>query len=326
VASRASFKDYYKTLGVKRTANEQELKQAYRRLARKYHPDVNPGDKAAEEQFKEVQEAYDVLRDKDKRRKYDQFGAAWRQGGATWQQAWDQARRNARGAGPQPGGAPGWDTSDSDFDFGDLLGNLFGERFRAGGRWASRPRAGEDIEQGVEISLEEAFHGGSRMFQIQVPNDSGGRSTERIEVRIPPGVPDGQRLRVAGKGHPGVGGGPRGDLHLKVRVRPHPQFERDGDDLTTDVPVPVWQAALGGEIEIRALTGSGSFRIQPETQNGQRIRLAGQGMPRFRQQGRGDLYIRLMVQIPSRLTAREKELFAELRRLRQDKARSATAV
>ena len=242
MASRASFKDYYKTLGVKRTANEQELKQAYRRLARKYHPDVNPGDKAAEEQFKEVQEAYDVLRDKDKRRKYDQFGAAWRQGGATWQQAWDQARRNARGAGPQPGGAPGWDTSDSDFDFGDLLGNLFGERFRAGGRWASRPRAGEDIEQGVEISLEEAFHGGSRMFQIQVPNDSGGRSTERIEVRIPPGVPDGQRLRVAGKGHPGIGGGARGDLHLKVRVRPHPQFERDGDDLATDVPVPVWQA------------------------------------------------------------------------------------
>ena len=141
--------------------------------------------------------------------------------------------------------------SDSDFDFGDLLGNLFGERFRGGGRWASRPRAGEDIEQGVEISLEEAFHGGSRMFQIQVPNDSGGRSTERIEVRIPPGVPDGQRLRVAGKGHPGVGGGPRGDLHLKVRVRPHPRFERDGDDLATDVPVPVWQAALGGDIEVQ---------------------------------------------------------------------------
>ncbi len=320
MASRASFKDYYKTLGVQRTANEQELKQAYRRLARKYHPDVNPGDEAAEERFKEVQEAYDVLRDKDKRRKYDQFGAAWRQGGATWQQAWDQARR----AGPQPGGVPGWDPS-ADFDFGDLLGNLFGERFR-GGRGASRPRAGEDIEQGVEISLEEAFRGGSRMFQIQVPNESGGRSTERIEVRIPPGVPDGQRLRVAGKGHPGVGGGPRGDLHLKVRVRPHPQFERDGDDLTTDVPVPVWQAALGGDIEIRTLTGSGSFRIQPETQNGQRIRLAGQGMPRFRQQGRGDLYIRLMVEMPSRLTAREKELFSELRRLRQGKARSATAV
>ena len=289
-------------------------------MARKYHPDVNPGDKAAEERFKEVQEAYDVLRDKDKRRKYDQFGAAWRQGGATWQQAWDQARR----AGPQPGGVPGWDTA-GEFDFGDLLGNLFGERFR-GGRGAGRPRAGEDIEQGIEISLEEAFHGGSRMFQIQVPNESGGRSTERIEVRIPPGVPDGQRLRVAGKGHPGVGGGPRGDLHLKVRVRPHPRFERDGDDLTTDVPVPVWQAALGGEIEIRTLTGSGSFRIQPETQNGQRIRLAGQGMPRFRKQGRGDLYIRMMVEMPSRLTAREKELFSELRRLRQGKARSATAV
>ena len=320
MASRASFKDYYKTLGVKHTADEQELKQAYRRLARKYHPDVNPGDKAAEERFKEVQEAYDVLRDKDKRRKYDQFGAAWRQGGATWQQAWDQARR----AGPQPGGVPGWDTA-GDFDFGDLLGNLFGERFR-GGRGAGRPRAGEDIEQGVEISLEEAFHGGSRTFQIQVPNDSGGRSTERIEVRIPPGVPDGQRLRVAGKGHPGVGGGPRGDLHLKVGVRPHPRFERGGDDLTTDVPVPVWQAALGGEIEIRTLTGSGSFRIQPETQNGQRIRLSGQGMPRFRQQGRGDLYIRLMVEMPSRLTAREKELFAEMRRLRQGEARSATAV
>ena len=325
MASRATFKDYYKTLGVKRTATDQELKQAYRRLARKYHPDVNPGDKTAEEKFKEVQEAYDVLRDKDKRRKYDQFGAAWRQGGATWQQAWDQARRGARASGKQPAGTPGWDTPDSDFDFGDLLGNLFGERFRAGGRWASRPRAGEDIEQAVEISLEEAFNGGSRMFQIQVPNDSGSRSTERIEVRIPAGVPDGQRLRVAGKGHPGVGGGPRGDLYLKVGVRPHPQFERDGDDLLTDVEAPVWQAALGGDIEIQTFTGRGSFRVQPETQNGQRIRLTNQGMPRFRKKGRGNLYIRLMVTMPNRLTAREKELFAELRQLRQDEARSATS-
>lgn len=320
MASRPTFKDYYKTLGVKRTATEQEIKQAYRRLARKYHPDVNPGDRTAEEKFKEVQESYDVLRDKDKRQKYDQFGAAWRRGGATWQQAWDQARRNASGPGPQPGGAPGWDSPEGDFDFGDILGNLFGERFRGGGRWASRPRDGEDIEQSVEITLEEAFHGGSRMFQIQLPNDSGSRSTERIEVRIPPGVPDGQRLRVAGKGHPGVGGGPRGDLHLKVGIRPHAHFERDGDDLYSDVEAPVWQAALGGEIEIQTLIGRGSFRIRPETHNGQRIRLAGQGMPRFRKEGSGDLYIRLIVTIPDRLTVREKELFAELRKLRQDEA------
>ena len=316
MATRTSFKDYYKALGVERTAGEQEIKQTYRRLARKYHPDVNPGDKRSEERFKEIQEAYDVLRDPAKRRKYDQFGTAYRQGGNAWQQAWEQAQREAqaRGARGRPGPVRGG--PEGEFDFGDVFGNLFGERFRPRGRWSGRPRAGDDIEQNVEVSLEEAFHGGMRVFQIQVPDESGSRRTERIEVRIPPGIPAGQRLRVAGRGHPGTGGGPRGDLYLKVQVHPHQRFERKDDDLRVEVLVPVWVAALGGDVDVDTIDGEGTFRIPPETQSGQRFRLTGHGMPHFRGGGRGDLYVRVATTVPKQLTQQERELFAELRRLR----------
>jgi DnaJ-class molecular chaperone len=202
-------------------------------------------------------------------------------------------------------------------DLGDFFDSLFGRGARTTGRTAStRPRAGEDLEQEIGVSLEEAYSGGMREFVIDVPDDKGQMKRERIEVKIPPGIQDGQRLRVAGKGHPGVNSGPRGDLYLKVKLLPHPRFERKGDDLYADVPVPVWDAVLGGEVEVQTLGGHGSFRVPPDTQNGRVFRLAGQGMPKFRGGGKGDLYARVKVMLPQGLTDKERGLFEELRKLR----------
>jgi DnaJ-class molecular chaperone len=320
-------KDYYRILGVNRNASEKDIKSAYRKLARQYHPDVNPGDKKAEERFKEIGEAYDVLSDPDKRRRYDQFGANWQawqrgsQGGVhpSWQDVFRQAQRGRPGAGRRAGGAP-----NVDFDVGDL-GDFFEGLLGRGGRSAgaqpsTRPRAGEDLEQPLQISLEEAYLGGSREFVIDVPDASGGSLRERIEVKIPPGVKDGTRLRVAGKGHPGTNNGPRGDLYLRLRVQSHPRFERKGDDLYTDVPVPLWDAMLGGEVELQTLSGSGSFRVPPETQNGRTFRLAGQGMPKIGGGGRGDLYARVRIVLPDHLTPQERSMFEEMRRRRGESA------
>jgi DnaJ-class molecular chaperone len=323
MATTASAKDYYKTLGVSRSASEKDIKSAYRKLARKFHPDVNPGDKQAEDKFKEIGEAYEVLSDPDKRRKYDQFGSDWQRGPASgvhpsWQEVFRQAQRrggaNGRRAGAGAGAGPG---TPIDFetamggDFGDFFEGLFGRTAR--GTTQTRPRAGEDLEQEISVTLEEAFNGGAREFVIDVPDAGGKMARERIEVKIPQGIEDGKRLRVAGKGHPGMNGGPRGDLYLRVRLRPHPQFERRGNDLVAEVPVPVWVAALGGEVELRTLAGSGTFTIPPETQNGRTFRLRGQGMPVYGGTGRGDLLAKVKIVMPERLTDRQKELFQQLR-------------
>ncbi len=295
-------RDYYEILGVPRNATEKEIRQAYRRLARKYHPDVNPGDKEAEQKFKEIQEAYEVLSDPEKRAKYDRYGHAWRQAEQGF-------------AGP----TPDFETPGMGFDFRTFaeefdLGSLF-DRFFGGGRagrttWAP-PIRGQDIEQPVELSLEEAYHGTTRL--IEVPSPTGAR---RIEVRIPPGVTDGTRVRVAGEGGPGFAGGPRGDLYLVVSIRPHPLFERKGDDLYTEVAVPLYTAILGGEVPVQTLKGRVMLKIPPETQNGRVFRLAGLGMPRLHGSGHGDLYAKVRVVLPTNLTERERALFEELRRLR----------
>jgi DnaJ-class molecular chaperone len=310
-------KDYYKILGVGRNASEKEIKAAYRKLARKYHPDVNPGDKGAENKFKEIGEAYEVLSDPDKRRRYDQFGSGWARGPQGVPPGWDVFRRaqqrTAQAGRRQPNGAPTIDFETAAGDLGEFFETLLGRGTARGG---ARPRAGEDLEQEIQVTLEEAYAGGAREFVIEVP-DAGGRSTrERIEVKIPPGVREGTRLRVAGKGHPGVSGGPRGDLFLRVKLLPHERLERKGDDLHADVPVPLVVAMLGGEVELQTLSGRGSFRIPPETQNGKTFRLAGQGMPRIGGGGRGDFYAQVKVLLPEHLTAREKGLFEELRRSR----------
>jgi len=323
-------KDYYSILGVNRDASEREIKQAYRRLARKYHPDVNSGDKSAEARFKQINEAYEVLSDKEKRRKYDQFGDQWQYADQFAQAGWQQA--------------PFWDFSQGGatrvhFGEGDL-GSLFDDvlqGFRSSRRQA-RPRRGQDIEHPVEVTLEEAYHGTTRTLSLGVEEPcSACRGTgriqnlpcsacrglgmvsrvKRIEVKIPPGVRDGSRVRIAGKGRPGYGG-TNGDLYLMISVKPHPLFQRTGDDLYVEAQVPLTVAMLGGEVQVTTLKGKLALKIPPETQNGRAFRLAGQGMPHLGNSSRGDLLAKVNIVLPTNLSAKEKELFKQLKELRPD--------
>jgi len=306
------YKDYYKILGVDRNASEKEIKQAYRRLARKYHPDVNksPG---AEERFKEINEAYQVLSDPEKRRKYDQLGDSWYR----WQQ---QGAPGGFDWSEWITGFPGGGRVRVEYgDLGDLFGRGglggFSEFFESifggmgGPRTGQRMRAkGQDYEQPVEITLEEAFHGTTRILQ---------RDGQRLEVKIPPGVKTGSRVRMAGQGGPGIGGGPRGDLYLKIKVLPHPDFERKGDDLYRDVDVDLYTAVLGGEVRVPTLDGDVMLKIPAGTSGGRVFRLRGKGMPKLRNpRERGDLYVTVRIRVPRNLTPRERELFSQLARLR----------
>ena len=286
------YKDYYATLGVSKTATEKEIKQAYRRLARKYHPDVNPGDKSAEEKFKDISEANEVLSDPEKRAKYDQFGDQWSRVNVApgdWQNYTGQ-----RGAGEfnfQGGG------------FGDFFEMLFGEPFRgAAVRGQRRASYSRDVESQLEVSLEEAFSGATRAFTLD------GR---RIEVKSPKGVKEGSRIKLAGQG---VGGhdGRRGDLYLIVKMRPHPKFERKHADLHCEVSVPYYTAAIGGEAQAPTMGGRVSMKIPPGTQGGQVFRLSGQGIPHLHGEGYGNLYVKIRITTPKTLSAREKELLTEL--------------
>ncbi len=311
------YKDYYKILGVDRKAGEKEIKKAYRKLARKCHPDINPGSKEAEERFKEINEAHEVLSDPEKRKKYDQLGASWRQ----WQSG-----------GERPGGfdwsqwyaQPGGDGVYVQYgDLGDLFGGAggFSDFFEAifggmgqrrAGTWGGRtqPRAarGQDYEQEVEITLEEAFSGTTRILQ---------KDGRRLEVKIPPGVQTGSKVRMRGEGGEAFGGGGKGDLYLKVRVLPHRTFERKADDLSCEIPVDLYTAVLGGEVRVPTLKGGVMLKIPPETQSGKTFRLKGQGMPHLKDpEKRGDLHAKVRVKVPQNLTDREKELFTELASMR----------
>jgi curved DNA-binding protein len=307
--------DYYAILGVSRNATEKEIRQAYRRLARQYHPDLNPGDKQAEARFKEIGEAYEVLSDPEKRAKYDRYGHNWRQAEAAEQAARSAGFGGTGGFGYRPGGRVRVEPLDFDEGiFGDLFGELFGRASRVGAtRGRTRPIPGQDYEQPIEITLEEAFAGTQRIIQVQSPDGS----VRRLEARIPPGVTEGSRIRLAGEGGPGVGGAPNGDLYLVVHVLPHSTFERKGDDLYVTVPVPLHVLLLGGEAEVPTPKGTRlALRIPPETQNGRTFRLAGQGMPRLGGSGRGDLYATVSAVLPTNLSERERELVRELARLR----------
>jgi molecular chaperone DnaJ len=322
-------KDYYQILGVKRDASQKEIRQAYRRLARRYHPDVNPGDKAAEARFKEINEAHEVLSDAEKRKKYDRYGDQWQ-----YADQIEEARRRAGGRGFAYG--PG---STFDFDLRDLgglggdLGSIIEGLFRGGRRGTTRRRAA-DTQYAVEVTLEEAFHGTARTIQLSAeePCSTCGGSgrvagaichvcegsgatlrARRLEVKIPPGVRTGSKVRVAGEGGAGMAGAPRGDLYLAVSVRLHPQFERRGDDLHTEVQVSLTQAVLGGEVEVPTLDGRVMLKMPALTQNGKVFRLAGKGMPRLQGNGKGDLYARVSVKLPERLSEKERKLFEELR-------------
>jgi molecular chaperone DnaJ len=326
-------KDLYEVLGVKRDASDKEIRSAYRRLARKYHPDVNAGDKSTEAKFKEINNAHEILSDAEKRRKYDKYGDQWQYADQIEemqrkQSAGDYFRRT------QTGG-DGSFNFETDGNFGDI-GDLFGSAFRGRSRRAPAKRKGEDIDAPIDVTLEEAAHGTTRTISMQVPETCttcGGTGqlagavchlceglgsrieTKRIEVKIPSGVQEGSRVRIAGKGQPGINGGPNGDLYLIISTRPHERFERKGDDLYEEVPVPLTEAVLGGEVEVPTLRGRVMLNIPSLTQNGRSFRLAGQGVPHLNGTGRGDLYAKVRVVLPSRLGDREKELFEELREL-----------
>ena len=315
------FKDYYATLGVSKTASEKEIKQAFRKLARKYHPDVNPGDKAAEARFKEINEANEVLADPEKRKKYDELGANWRM--------YEQAQRGGGAAGADPfaqwRNAPGGGgfrtmTEDEvsemfggdDSPFSDFFKTFFGgadlggERRR---RHAPPSAKGRDVEHEIELDLEDALNGTVQRLGI-----SANGHHRNVEVRIPAGVTDGSRVRVSGEGERGRGSGAHGDLYLRVKLRPHPKFDRKGRDLFTKVKVPVTTAVLGGEVEVDTLAGKSlRLKIPPATQNGQMFRLRTHGLPTTAKDGQaGDLYASVDVSIPQTISAEQRQHYEAL--------------
>lgn len=326
------YKDYYKVLGVDRSASQDEIKKAYRKLARKYHPDVNKEDATAESKFKDVNEAYEVLSDPEKRSKYDRFGSQWEQyanmGGRPEDFDW------SRWASPGGGQSYGRTVSAEEFEqmfgsgglggFSDFFEALFGGmgRQRAGGspfgaggfdtaNFTNVRQRGRDQEHTVEITLEEAFYGTTRALQYE-----NGR---RIEAKIPRGVKDGSRIRLSGAGQQGVGGGQAGDLYLRVKILPHRDYERDGDDLKTAVPVDLYTLVLGGVADVSTIDRTVRLTIPPGTDSGKQFRLRGLGMPKLRQPDeRGDLYATVTAELPKNLSEEEKKLFEQLRNLRHN--------
>ncbi|MGI8609396.1 MAG: DnaJ C-terminal domain-containing protein [Candidatus Dormibacteria bacterium] len=313
------FKDYYGILGVKKDASEKEIKAAFRKLARKYHPDLHPDDPQSASKFTEVNEANEVLSDPEKRKKYDQYGPQWDQ-----YQSWERAGR----PGPNPfegGGNPFGGRGPAQYQtmsaeemesvfgnaspFSDFFNSMFGGGGAAGR--AARPARvalGQDVEGEVEITLEEAAGGTARTVELQTP--SGPR---RVEVKIPAGIREGARVRAAGQGSAGSGGGRSGDLYIRVQVRPHPVFTRNGDDLRIEVPVPLRAALVGGDVEVPTITGKKvSLTVPPETQNGKVMRLRGLGMPRWRKEGKGDLLAQLEIRLPLPLTPETLEWAANM--------------
>jgi curved DNA-binding protein len=313
-------KDFYEILGVPRTATQAEIQKAYRKLARTYHPDVNK-DPGAEERFKEVSEAYDVLSDADTRKKYDAFGPNFRQvPEGVDPETWAAAQRGGGRRRPPSGdgGFSGWTTVDggevftsgfggSGFegggfqgtDFDDLFGGMFGRRSRG-------PMRGADQEAELELTVEEAFTGGRRW--IQLPGPDGPRS---YEVKIPPGVIEGQRIRLAGQGGRGAGGGPAGDLYLVVRIKPHRRFRLNGRDIVVDLPLTPWEAALGAKVPVEGPDGEHKVAVPAGSSSGRRLRLKGKGMPNPKG-APGDLYAEVRIMVPKKLDKKEKELFEEL--------------
>jgi len=318
-------KDYYNILGVSKTATKEEIKKAYRALARKYHPDLNPGNKESEEKFKEVQEANEVLSNEEKRKAYDMFGSAeFRPGGRT---TW-------RRAGDAPGGAPGpggrqyeYTYSGEDFPgfeeiFKDIFGFSGGGEPRPGGARSrsegfrdlfnsarDRTARARDIEHQLEVDFDTAIKGGVRDLSI-----SRGSDMEQITVKIPAGVDNGSRIRVKGKGE--ASGGAKGDLYLRIKVRPHPIFRRKGDDIYLEVPVSIYEAALGKKIDVPTIDGSAELKLPAGVQNGAKLRLKGKGVTNLKTKARGDQYIEIKLVMPDKISEEEKAKFEELEKAR----------
>jgi curved DNA-binding protein len=313
------FRDYYETLGVPKTATEDEIRSAFRKLARKYHPDVAKDKKAAEEKFKEINEAYEVLGDAEKRKKYDQLGADWnRQGGFQPPPGWQQWE------GQQPGGGSyqwGQDGGGVQFEFNGTGFSDFFEAFFGGGRGRSAfggfggrqatAERGADVEADIMVTLEEALHGSTRTVSLR---RAGSDKVENYQVKIPRGVHEGQRIRLRGQGEAGMRGGKSGDLFLRVRLARHPDFSVEGSDLIHDVKIEPWQAVLGTEVLVPTLEGKARLKVPPGTQGGQRFRLRERGLPEVSGK-RGDLYVEVQINVPKKLTEREREIWSELAKL-----------
>jgi curved DNA-binding protein len=306
------FQDYYETLGVGRNGSEDEIKKAYRKLARKYHPDVNK-DKEAEEKFKQVNEAHEVLKDPEKRKLYDQLGPDWQAGQdfkppPGWENVHFEFSNDAQAEAFNFGGG-----------FSDFFETLFGGRMAGGSRTTGRHTTwlmrGQDHEAEVAISLEDGYHGATRTITLQGHEiDGQGQlrpTVQNLQVKIPPGVTDGTRIRLNGKGGEGMGGGPSGDLYLRVKLEPHPRFQVDGHDLQIDVPLAPWEAALGATVEVDTLDGTVNLKIPPGSQSGQKLRLRGKGLPRNGDR-QGDLHARVKIVVPKELDTKEKELYAKM--------------
>ena len=321
--------DYYKILGVDKAADQKAIKKAYRKLAAKYHPDKNPDNKAAEDKFKEVNEAYEVLSDEEKRKQYDSLGAnyeAFKNSGATWEQ-WQQAQAQARGRAQYGGfgGGPGGGT----FTFSGDPSEFFGQRGHrrgssgysdffeqffggagggfAGGQRQSSKMRGQDVRAELPITLREAYEGSKKTFEFY---------GEKLRIGVKAGAYDGQQLRVKGKGNPSPNGGERGDLYIELRVQPDPRFKREGDDLYLEITVPLYDAVLGGSVKVPTMTGEVNVKIPAGTQPGKVLRLRGKGMPvRKKKEQFGDLLVRITIKVPTELSDQERKLFEELRSL-----------
>jgi curved DNA-binding protein len=309
------YKDYYKILGVSKDAPVADIKKAFRKLAMKYHPDKNPGDKSVEKKFHEINEAHEVLSDPDKRKKYDEFGQHWQE----YQHADTGTKQRGPGWSPFEQGWQGEDGSfETSFDLNDLFGGsgsddffemLFGHKFGTSATRMRRRSNGANAMAEAPITLDEAYHGTSRMLTVD---------GQKIKLNIKPGTDDGQTLRLPAKGEPGVNGGIPGDLLVKVSVLPHATFERKGNDLYCTIPVDLYTMLLGGRVSLATFKGTVNITVPQETDNGQVLKLSGMGMPVFGKKGVfGNLYVKIDVRLPKKLTSKEKRHFEELRHERR---------
>jgi DnaJ-class molecular chaperone len=335
------FRDYYEVLGIKRDANDDQIRQAYRKLARKYHPDLNPKDKGAEEKFKEINEANEVLSDPDKRKRYDQLGSNWKDGAEfTPPPGWGRVNIEYEDLGKIFGGGGGGFSDFFEAFFGGGKSTEQPNQRRRGSR--SKANKGQDAEAQMEISLEDAHRGGRHRITLQGARtcaackgsgESNGvvcascrgsgqvLAPRTIDVNIPPAARDGSVIKVRKQGQQGSNGTEPGDLFITLKIKPHPVFSVSGDDITAEVPISPWEAVLGGAIEVPTIEGKAEMKIPAGSQSGQRLRLRGQGLNR-RDGGRGDEYLKLKIVVPTNPTEREKQLFRELAEASQLKPRS----
>lgn len=297
-----AFIDYYKILGVDKTASADAIKKAYRKLARKYHPDVNPGDKEAEKKFKEINEANEVLSNPDNRAKYDKYGENWKHG-----EEYEKAQQQYRQQSQSYSGFSGGDFEGEDFsDFFQSMfgGQGFGRSTRGS---ASGKFKGQDVYAELNLNLQDAATTHQQTFEI---------NGKKVRITIPAGVYDGQQIKLRGYGNPGFNGGPNGDLYITFNIAPDSRFERIGDDLRTKVSVDLYTAILGGDIKVETLQGAVNLKVKPETQNGTTVRLKGKGFPVYKKEGQyGDLFVTYDVKLPTNLSAEQKEIFEKLKNL-----------